>query len=189
VIWDKIPEDVMEAAAAYNRESAPLPATSIYKKPKTIKALSVRQPHAWGLIYGPKRVENRTWHTNHRGPTLIHAASSTRPYEDHGAAFWNYLYPGVSDLLRTEPDHPDAVFRPHFGCLYGLGDLIDCVPVEYLEAWADDYDELEWHEAQKPYIEGPQCWIFENPRPIKPVPYRGRTLLFDVPADLIEVVY
>src|ERR1051326_1498970 len=38
-----------------------------------VKALSVRQPWAWLIIYGGKDIENRDWPTSHRGPTLIHA--------------------------------------------------------------------------------------------------------------------
>lgn len=32
-----------------------------------MKALSIRQPWAWLIIHGGKDVENRTWHTKHRG--------------------------------------------------------------------------------------------------------------------------
>lgn len=39
-----------------------------------VKALSVRQPFAWAIIHGGKDVENRTWHSDFRGPVLIHAA-------------------------------------------------------------------------------------------------------------------
>lgn len=38
-----------------------------------MKALTVRPPWAWALIYGGKDVENRTWSTKYRGPIAIHA--------------------------------------------------------------------------------------------------------------------
>ena len=38
-----------------------------------MKALSIQQPWAWMILYGTKRVENRTWATSFRGPFLIHA--------------------------------------------------------------------------------------------------------------------
>jgi len=40
-----------------------------------MKALSIRQPWAHLVVKGIKRIENRTWATNYRGPLLIHAAN------------------------------------------------------------------------------------------------------------------
>lgn len=37
-------------------------------------ALSVRQPWASLIVAGIKRVENRTWTTDYRGPLLVHAS-------------------------------------------------------------------------------------------------------------------
>ncbi|WP_375449244.1 ASCH domain-containing protein, partial [uncultured Nostoc sp.] len=39
-----------------------------------MKAISVRQPWAWGIIYSIKNIENRGWPINYRGDILIHAA-------------------------------------------------------------------------------------------------------------------
>jgi hypothetical protein len=49
-----------------------------------MKALSIRQPWAWAIFYAGKRIENRTWSTNYRGPLLIHAARgmTSREYCD-----------------------------------------------------------------------------------------------------------
>lgn len=41
-----------------------------------MKALSIRQPWAWCIIYAGKDIENRTWATQYRGPVLIHAAKT-----------------------------------------------------------------------------------------------------------------
>lgn len=45
--------------------------------------LSVRQPWAWAIVKGHKRIENRAWPTKHRGPLLIHAAKT---YSDRSLA-------------------------------------------------------------------------------------------------------
>lgn len=42
--------------------------------PLSVRVLSVQQPWAWLISYGPKSVENRTWRTAYRGPLLIHAS-------------------------------------------------------------------------------------------------------------------
>jgi hypothetical protein len=87
------------------RPAAPGPDTG-----PTWPCLSVRQPHAWGLIHGAKRIENRTWRTGYRGPLVIHA--------------------GVSRVdLGALDDYPGCeVARLAWGKLVGLVDLVDVVP-------------------------------------------------------------
>ncbi|MCW5318373.1 ASCH domain-containing protein, partial [Nostoc sp. KVJ3] len=41
-----------------------------------MKALSVRQPWAWAIIYALKNVETRGWPIHYRGDILIHAAKT-----------------------------------------------------------------------------------------------------------------
>lgn len=38
-----------------------------------MKALTLRQPWAWAVASGHKKVENRVWAPRYRGPLLIHA--------------------------------------------------------------------------------------------------------------------
>ena len=42
-------------------------------RPRAIRVLSIRQPWAELIVSGVKRIENRSWSTNYRGPVLIHA--------------------------------------------------------------------------------------------------------------------
>lgn len=44
--------------------------------PFSARVLSVQQPWAWLICYGPKPVENRTWSTIYRGLLLIHASQT-----------------------------------------------------------------------------------------------------------------
>lgn len=50
-----------------------------------MKALSIMQPWASMIVLGYKPVENRSWNTTHRGPTLIHAGKS------FDAAGWTWI--------------------------------------------------------------------------------------------------
>src|SRR4051812_33426466 len=76
-------------------------------------ALSVRQPWAWGIIHGPKRIENRSRRTNHRGPLLIHASSSKMGH---------FIWPSQVALPRSFA----------FGALIGMVNVIGCVPVSQM---------------------------------------------------------
>jgi len=75
-----------------------------------MKALSVRQPWAWAIIFAGKDIENRFWNTRYRGPLLIHAGA----VYDAGAAMpGGVLAPKKDDLA--------------FGAIIGLVDLVHVV--------------------------------------------------------------
>lgn len=125
-----------------------------------MKCLSVQQPWAWAIIHGPKRIENRTWPTNYRGPLLIHVGKSRARLGDYGVG---------------EPREQELAF----GALLGTVQLVDCLRV-------DQVRHLNW-ASQERFIEGPYCWILEDPRPLKtPIPYRGQQQLFDVPDEFLK---
>jgi hypothetical protein len=77
-----------------------------------VKALTVRQPWAGQLVSGEKRIEYRTWRTDHRGPLLIHA--------------------GLSRADLGEGDDGDALA---FGAIIGMVRLTDCRPRGGLWHW------------------------------------------------------
>lgn len=143
-----------------------------------MKALSIHQPWAELIVaharelplpFTPKRVENRRWATEYRGPLLIHATKSRR-----------LLGPGT---LATLP-------KIAFGAIVGVADLVDCVPfrnrvsVSGCEVTAQG--KWDWLESD-PYADGPWCWILENARRFAtPIPYCGRQRLFDVPDSVVS---
>jgi len=143
------------------------------------KTLTVKQPWAWGLIHGPKRIENRGWECHHRGPLLIHAGKSRSYFsdaDDLDAAMLAFREELGADL--PAPDQLD------YGVILGIVDVVDCLRLNVaLRRYVD-----AGHPDQRPFAEGPYCIITANPQPLKrPVPYRGAQGLFDVPAHLVEV--
>lgn len=89
-----------------------------------IPALTVHRPWAALILLAGKDVENRSWHTNYRGPLLIHAgktwdddalpfASEIRSADGMRAAGWVSVRPddhetgilGVVDLVDVVRDH------------------------------------------------------------------------------------
>ena len=89
-----------------------------------MRVLTVKQPWAWGLIFGPKRVENRSWDTAYRGPLLIHAGKSRSDLDD------------ARDLF------PDLPLTLDFGAILGVVDLVDCVPFDRVRD--DPFAEGPW---------------------------------------------
>jgi hypothetical protein len=126
-----------------------------------MRALSVRQPWAWAICVGLKRVENRTWTTDYRGPVAIHAAAA-----DSGLRDFRRMLTG--EVLNL----PDLAL----GSVVGVADLVEVMPLR--EAIEHDPD-----------AEGPFCWVFERPQVLAaPVPVKGRVSLFYLTEDASRLV-
>jgi hypothetical protein len=115
------------------------------------RVISIRQPWAWAIASGRKKVENRTWQTPYRGPVYIHASSNP----DANAAEW------IRRQFRvTVPD-----------------DLQRCAVV----AVADLTDVVTRKRAKRfgKWFEGPYGFVLTNVRPLRtPVRTLGKLGLF-----------
>lgn len=79
-----------------------------------IRALSVRQPWAWAILHGGKRVENRDWSGfGPRGPLLLHAGKTCtrREYADGVEA----IHDARADLGLPPVDVPPLADLPRGG--------------------------------------------------------------------------
>jgi prepilin-type processing-associated H-X9-DG protein len=130
-----------------------------------MKCISICQPYASAIIFGPKRVENRTWTTRHRGRLLIHAGKSNAWWAD-----------GSRAVRELWPDYGVERFEHELrGCIIGFVELIHCT---------------QWSPANAarlgPWAFGPWCWELANPVMFgTAIPYRGSMGLFDVPLDVV----
>jgi hypothetical protein len=122
-----------------------------------MKALSVRQPWAWALLKGPKRIENRTWSIAYRGVLLIHASRRPCPR--------GLLLPDGTPV----PDQLD------YGALCGIMTLLDCRPTADVESgpfvegpfcWLLDYP----RPFAEPIPYRGQLGLFEVPDELLPAP-------------------
>lgn len=125
-----------------------------------MKALSIRQPWAWLIVYGWKDVENRSWHTKHRGRFLVHAAQGmTRAEYIETLDFVESI--GSPDLLRAFPKF-DQLQR---GGIIGSAELVD-------SAEASD----------SPWYMGEKAFVLRDPQPLPFQRLKGRLGFFDVEA-------
>lgn len=153
-----------------------------------MRVLTVRQPWAWAIIFGGKSVENRTRNIagDYRGPVAIHVALQ---FADLGGESWNRrIAAEVGRLSRAglpgnervvshiaNEDHPKHhVHRRygHRGAVIGVVELTD----------------VHNHEEPRPRspmrVARTTCseWAMDshhhlmlaNPRPIDPIPAKGR---------------
>jgi len=75
-----------------------------------LKALTIRQPWAWAIIYAGKDIENRSWNTRLRGTIAVHAGFN---YEKDAVLPRGVKRQGEEDIVR--------------GAIIGLVDIVEVV--------------------------------------------------------------
>jgi hypothetical protein len=130
-----------------------------------MKAISIRQPWAWAILYAGKDIENRVWTTPYRGPLLIHASSHKPTHHERSISLRTFAHaqPG-----RPLSDMPETFTM---GSIVGVCDLVDCVS-----------------ESRSPWWMGPKGLVLANPRRLQPFGWKGGLGLFEVPDATPELV-
>lgn len=165
-----------------------------------MKALTICQPFAHLIVLTDddpraKRVENRRWQTNYRGPLLIHAGKSREWLE-------------LDDTGTRDEEYDIPLADMTFGAIVGIAQLVGCVQLGSLRI-EQAYVELngqvlmdesnvtrkvvpDWAARKWPWLaahqhtEGPYCWVLAECRRFdRPIPYRGAQGLFEVPKELV----
>lgn len=142
-----------------------------------MKALTIDAPWAWAIVHGHKRVENRTWRTNHRGPLAIHAGRSTRSDAAAAAVF--------AELGIQAPTGEDLDLLR--GRVLGVVDVVGVAnyPPDTAGDGLGDEAAPPWL-ANDPFATGPRCWVLANPVALSdPNLFSGKQGLWTLPDGLI----
>lgn len=130
-----------------------------------MKALSVRAPWWWAILYG-KPVENRDWYTGYRGRVWLHASKhwSRREIEED--------LDDITHMAREDklilPEVDLANMLECGGCLVGSVEITGCV-----------------REHSSAFFMGMYGFVLRDPRTLaKPIPFKGALGFFDVPEGL-----
>lgn len=140
--------------------------------PCGLRALTICQPYAHLICTGDKRVENRNWETQYRGPLLIHAGKS-RGWMD------------PSDAAR----YPDLVV----GAIVAVADVVACLSIDRVREhhsvlYRTLPESLTWVRYHE-HTHGPWCWVLGDVVVLDtPVPCRGFQRLWTPPADVLAAV-
>jgi hypothetical protein len=141
--------------------------TSMDKLTAIPPALSIRQPWLDLIMRAEKTIEVRDWSSNHRGPILLHASRTLD---------WKTI-----ELFGYE----DALALPR-GALIGVADVVDMVELT-AETWAAlRRHHLVIHPATTGRVRG--FVLREICAFSRPIPCRGRTMLFPVMPHAIDPV-
>jgi len=142
-----------------------------------MKALSIRAPWWWFILYAGKDIENRPWNCHKRGPIAIQASTwwnteqvanefITMQAELKRLGLWNvtgWIPPHNDETLLYWSDIKDMG-----GHVVGTTEIINCV-----------------QKSDSPWFFGPNGILLANSAPIaEPFLCKGKLSFFDVPFEL-----
>ena len=132
-----------------------------------MRAITVRQPHAWAIIHGGKDVENRSRNIagSYRGPVAIHAGLA------------KFEQGGMSSEAHRRAHGSEVGTEIVFGALIGVVDLVEVHDGNECNAgWLCSLWAMHDH----------QHLVLSNPRPLaKPISYKGALGLWTLPDGVI----
>jgi hypothetical protein len=128
-----------------------------------VRAISIRAPWWWFILYAGKDIENRDWYTGYRGPVLVHASKwfgKQEVYDD----FQGAREAMISPTLEL-PSVTLGEMRGFGGQIVGQVEIVDCV-----------------RQSDSPWFFGKFGFVLRNPVAFKkPYPVKGALGFFDVP--------
>ena len=138
-----------------------------------MKALSIRQPYAFAVTFGFKPVENRDWRSNNpglkfRGPVLIHAGKHEEKDDIEGVLSM------IAEQTKTDIATVAAGYRNHIG----LGAIVGAATISHVVT-----------EMDNAWFNGPYGLVMTNPKWCAPVPCKGALGFFEVPPEVMALVY
>lgn len=131
-----------------------------------MKALTVKLPWAWLLIYGPKDIENRMWFSQEKGDVAIHC-SKTISVSEYKAAERFIEERGLNIQLPSI-----EALKPFAGSIIGIVDIVGCV-----------------RQSQSRWFVGKFGFVCRSPKAIKePITLSGRLGFWDVPVEESQLI-
>jgi len=131
-----------------------------------MKAITVKLPWAWLLIYGGKDIENRDWFSRHKGDTAIHCSKTIERREYEAAK--QFIQDRGLDVRLPSIE----ALKPLAGKIIGIVDIVGCVK-----------------ESQSRWFVGTFGFVCRSPKKLlNPVAISGTMGFWDVPAEESQMV-
>ena len=140
-----------------------------------MKALTIRQPHAWAVARGLKTIENRPASYTYRGPVMIHAGQQLGSQLAFDEVTNLAAAAGVDVPMLGLPGAPTETAS---GAVIAVADLVRS------HRWVECQHRCDpWAHEAKAHIRLANARILR-----RPVPANGNTILWTPSADLISQV-
>lgn len=135
----------------------------VWKEGEMMHVLTLREPWASLIAYGPKRVETRSWGSRYRGTLYIHAGAAKADWRD----------PRIQQLAALLPGR-----EPAYGMVLCRCTLVDCVRMNeaFLAGLTDPVERMCGE-----YAPGRFAWLLADVAPLsRPFPAKGRLGLWQI---------
>ena len=162
-------------------------------------ALTLTQPWATLVALGAKRIETRSWKTDHRGWLAIHAAKGfpkwakelcgTEPFCSLLEKQFGFLYPWVNSGAVSH------TAKLTLGAIVAVGKLVRCystyqIGLNHIPGREADWPQLEKERELGDYSAGRYMWVLEDVRRLpEPIPCKGALGLWRLPAEIEAELY
>ena len=157
-----------------------------------MKAITLTQPWATAVALGSKRIETRSWKTNHRGAIAIHAAKGYS-VDDllHKSSSWTWCG-ALRDAGLTMGGGSNLIDLLPFGAIVAVANLGDCRPTDSFtqgeldqprSPGGDRHDLYNWTERMMgDYALGRFGFRLDDVRRLeRPISCRGSLGLWNLP--------
>ena len=145
-----------------------------------MKALTIDAYWAWAIVFGDKRVENRSWPTNYRGPLLIHAGLNRS--RDQQAVDW--LSENAAMSLGGESD-----IESIRGAVIGVCNLSECQALGDFGCNERTHEYLGIPPFAPEFAFGPFGWFLTEVLPAaEPVKCKGKQRLWNPHPSIVRKV-
>ena len=144
-----------------------------------MRAITIRQPHAWAIIHGGKDVENRSRNIagTYRGPVAIHAGLA------------KYEQDNMSSRAHRAAHGTETPSVIVCGAIIGVGNLVDVhLDVDKGGMPCGGMDDMYRGHYCSPWAM-PDHWhlTFDDMRPLAtPIPYKGALGLWTLPDHVLD---
>ncbi len=143
-----------------------------------MKALTIKQPWAWAITNGTKRVENRTWRPlfDIVGQRIaIHSSARIDKAELLAyTALGAWLEPTVNALPT--------------GSIVGTAIVAGYSVMEGNRITQQSKGTQGYNPRADPWFCGPVGWLLEDVRKVEPIPCKGALGLWDVPPAILAEI-
>lgn len=134
-----------------------------------MKTLTIDSYWAWAILHGSKRIENRTWPSNYRGPIAIHAGKTRKRDADAVQEIQEIDYASLAT-----PEQADSI-RGKIVAVCNMTDVFDLSKDES-RLWPEEraFDER--------WTTGPYCFVLDDVQAIdEPIPAKGKMGFWESP--------
>jgi hypothetical protein len=154
-----------------------------------MRGLSIRHPWAWAILHAGKRIENRDWYCDYRGPVLIHASKLRQTKHKAPMDFtveWRLVH-GILRKVGLDKDSlPPVSYRSllaESGGIIGRARIVDCILPNGGKVGGGRHP-----LAADPWYAGNFGIVLEDVQALPFTAYKGSLGLWKVNAKVLETI-